>query len=87
MLNVFLSPEIRVEMSPLSERAKEYKMLPDRVLNSPIENYMHGLHSDINDLDEGTIQNKVDGLRREAEVYDELKKKYPYFASKVEQVE
>ena len=77
MLNVFLSPEIRVEMSPLSERAKEYKMLPDRVLNSPIENYMHGLHSDINDLDEGTIQNKIDGLRREKEVYDELKQKYP----------
>lgn len=77
MINVFLSPEIRVEMSPLSRLANEYKMLPDRVLNSPIENYMHGLHSDINDLDEGTIQNKVDGLRREAEVYDELKKKYP----------
>lgn len=77
MLNVFLSPEIRVEISPLSERAKEYKMLPDRVLNSPIENYMHGLHSDINDLDEGTIQNKIDGLRREIEVYDELKQKYP----------
>lgn len=37
MLNVFLSPEIRVDMSPLSESAKEYKMLPDRVLNSPIE--------------------------------------------------
>ena len=77
MLNVFLSPEIRVEMSPLSDFAKEYKMLPDRILNSPIENYMHGLHSDINDLDEGTIQNKVDGLRRENEVYNELKQKYP----------
>ena len=77
MLNVFLSPEIKVAISPLSELAKDYKMLPDRVLNSPIENYLHGLHSDINDLDEGTIQNKVDGLRREAEVYDELKKKYP----------
>lgn len=37
MLNVFLSPEIRVEMSPLSGLAKEYKMLPDRILNSPIE--------------------------------------------------
>lgn len=77
MLNVFLSPEIKVAISPLSELAKEYKMLPDRVLNSPIENYMHGLHSDINDLDEGTIQNKIDGLRREIEVYDELKQKYP----------
>lgn len=77
MINVFLSPEIKVAISPLSELAKEYKMLPDRVLNSPIENYMHGLHSDINDLDEGTIQNKIDGLRRENEVYDELKQKYP----------
>lgn len=77
MLNVFLSPEIKVAISPLSELAKEYKMLPDRILNSPIENYMHGLHSDINELDEGTMQNKVDGLRRETEVYNELKQKYP----------
>ena len=77
MLNVFLSPEIKVAISPLSELSKDYKMLPDRILNSPIENYMHGLHSDINDLDEGTIQNKIDGLRRENEVYDELKQKYP----------
>ena len=39
MFNPFINPEAMKEISPLEAQAKEYKMLPDRVLNSPIENY------------------------------------------------
>lgn len=37
MFNPFINPEGMKEISPLEAQAKEYKMLPDRVLNSPIE--------------------------------------------------
>lgn len=77
MFNPFTNPEAMKEISPLETQAKKYEMLPDRILNSPIEKNLYGIHSDISDLDENTIQNKIDGLRRETEVYDELKKKYP----------
>ena len=37
MFNPFTNPEVIKEISPLEKLAKEYKMLPDRILNSPIE--------------------------------------------------
>ena len=37
MYNPFTNPEAMKELSPLQTLAKEYKMLPDRILNSPIE--------------------------------------------------
>lgn len=37
MNNPFITTEVKEVSSPLAETAKEYKRLPDRVLNSPIE--------------------------------------------------
>ena len=42
MFNPFANPEASKAISPLESLAKKYEMLPDRILNSPIES----VHSD-----------------------------------------
>lgn len=65
--------EIKETSSALAELAKEYETLSNRDLNKSL-----GLISkSLDDFSEGILPNKEEGLRREAEVEEELKQKYP----------
>ena len=70
MMNIF--NEIKEVTSPLAELSKKYDCLPDRELNKSL-----GISRSLDNFLEGILPNKEEGLRREAEVEEELEKKYP----------
>lgn len=73
MYDIFNFSELGSTGSPLEELAKDYKELPNKDRNKPIEFF----RVDIDKLNENIISNKREGLRRENEVFDELGSKYP----------
>lgn len=64
--------EIKETISKLAELSKGYETLPNRELNKSLD-----ISRSLDNLLEGILPNKEEGLRREAEVEEELKKKYP----------
>ena len=70
MMNIF--NEIKEVTSPLAELSKKYDCLPDRELNKSLD-----ISRSLDNFLEGILPNKEEGLRREAEVEEELEKKYP----------
>lgn len=64
--------EIKETVSMLAELSKGYETLPNRELNKSL-----GISRSLDNFQEGILPNKEEGLRREAEVEDELEKKYP----------
>ena len=73
MNNPFVMSEIGKTQSPLAELSKSFDTLPDRELNKSVEL----LRKKFDDLAEGILPNKQEGLRRESEVKQELEKEYP----------
>lgn len=65
--------EIKEIKSTLAELSKEYKTLSNRELNKSLDCFSRSLENYL----EGILPNKEEGLRRENEVLEELKKKYP----------
>lgn len=65
--------EIKELTNSLAELSKKYDVLPERELNRSIGSFPINL----DDLSEGILPNKEEGLRREAEVKEELERKYP----------
>lgn len=64
--------EIKGTISKLAELSKEYETLPNRELNKSLD-----ISRSLDNLLEGILPNKEEGLRREAEVKEKLEKKYP----------
>ena len=64
--------EIKEIISKLAELSKEYETLPNRELNKSLD-----ISRSLDNLLEGILPNKEEGLRREAEVKEKLEKKYP----------
>lgn len=65
--------EIKETCSVLAELSKDCEMLPDRELNRSVDCFSRRLDN----FKEGILPNKEEGLRREAEVEEELEKRYP----------
>lgn len=76
-MNGFSIPDVAGFKSRLFELASEYAPLPEVELNKRIDEKLSFSRMNIEELGEGIIQNKEDGLRRERDVYNELKAKYP----------
>ncbi len=64
--------EIKEIVSTLAELSKGYETLPNRELNKSLD-----ISKNLDNFQEGILPNKEEGLRREAEVKEELEKKYP----------
>ncbi len=64
--------EIKETISKLAELSKGYETLPNRELNKSLD-----ISRSLDNLLEGILPNKEEGLRREAEVKEKLEKKYP----------
>lgn len=73
-MNPFPLSELGHSVSPLEELSKNYGALPDSELNKPLESHTS---RSLEKFQEGIIPNKEEGLRREAEVVEELEEKYP----------
>ena len=71
MPNMFT--EIKETTSALAELSKGYETLSNRELNKSLDCISRSLDN----FQEGILPNKEEGLRREAEVEEELEKKYP----------
>ena len=67
-MNIF--NEINGVTSPLAELSKKYDCLPDRELNKSLD-----ISRSLDNFLEGILPNKEEGLRRDAEVEEELEKK------------
>lgn len=65
--------EIKETTSTLAELSKGYETLSNRELNKSLDSFSRSLDN----FQEGILPNKEEGLRREAEVEEELEKKYP----------
>lgn len=65
--------EIKGQNSTLAELSKKYEMLPNKELNKSLDSFSRCLDN----FQEGILPNKEEGLRREAEVEEELEEKYP----------
>lgn len=65
--------EIKETTSTLAELSKGYETLFNRELNKSLDCISRSLDN----FQEGILPNKEEGLRREAEVEEELEKKYP----------
>ena len=65
--------EIKEITSTLAELSKGYETLSNRELNKSLDCFSRSLDN----FQEGILPNKEEGLRREAEVEEELEKKYP----------
>jgi len=65
--------EIKETTSTLAELSKGYETLSNRELNKSLDYFSRSLDN----FQEGILPNKEEGLRREAEVKEELEKKYP----------
>lgn len=65
--------EIKETVSTLAELSKGYETLSNRELNKSLDIFSRSLDN----FQEGILPNKEEGLRREAEVEEELEKKYP----------
>ena len=65
--------EIKETTSTLAELSKGYETLSNRELNKSLDSFSRSLVN----FQEGILPNKEEGLRREAEVEEELEKKYP----------
>ena len=65
--------EIKEATSTLAELSKGYETLSNRELNKSLDYFSRSLDN----FQEGILPNKEEGLRREAEVEEELEKKYP----------
>ena len=65
--------EIKEITSTLAELSKGYETLSNRELNRSLDYFSRSLDN----FQEGILPNKEEGLRREAEVEEELEKKYP----------
>lgn len=65
--------EIKETTSTLAELSKGYETLSNRELNKSLDCISRSLDN----FQEGILPNKEEGLRREAEVEEELEKKYP----------
>lgn len=65
--------EIKETTSKLAELSKGYETLSNRELNKSLDCISRSLDN----FQEGILPNKEEGLRREAEVEEELEKKYP----------
>ena len=65
--------EIKEITSTLAELSKGYETLSSRELNKSLDYFSRSLDN----FQEGILPNKEEGLRREAEVEEELEKKYP----------
>jgi hypothetical protein len=65
--------EIKETTSTLAELSKGYETLSNRELNKSLDCFSRSLDN----FQEGILPNKEEGLRREAEVEEELEKKYP----------
>lgn len=65
--------EIKELSSRLAELSKGYEVLPNRELNKSLDRVSRSLDN----FQEGILLNKEEGLRREAEVEQDLEKKYP----------
>lgn len=65
--------EIKEITSTLAELSKGYETLSNRELNKSLDYFSRSLDN----FQEGILPNKEEGLRREAEVEEELEKKYP----------
>ena len=65
--------EIKETTSTLAELSKGYQTLSNRELNKSLDSFSRSLDN----FQEGILPNKEEGLRREAEVEEELEKKYP----------
>lgn len=65
--------EIKETTSTLAELSKGYETLSNRELNKSLDIFSRSLDN----FQEGILPNKEEGLRREAEVEEELEKKYP----------
>jgi hypothetical protein len=65
--------EIKETTSTLAELSKGYETLSNRELNKSLDYFSRSLDN----FQEGILPNKEEGLRREAEVEEELEKKYP----------
>ena len=65
--------EIKETTSTLAELSKGYETLSNRELNKSLDRFSRSLDN----FQEGILPNKEEGLRREAEVEEELEKKYP----------
>lgn len=65
--------EIKETTSTLEELSKGYETLSNRELNKSLDCFSRSLDN----FQEGILPNKEEGLRREAEVEEELEKKYP----------
>ena len=65
--------EIKETVSTLAELSKGYETLSNRELNKSLDSFSRSLDN----FQEGILPNKEEGLRREAEVEEELEKKYP----------
>ena len=64
--------EIKETTSKLAELSKEFEPLSNRELNKSLD-----ISRSLDNFLEGILPNKEEGLRREAEVEEELEKKYP----------
>lgn len=64
--------EIKETTSMLAELSKEFEPLSNRELNKSLD-----ISRSLDNFSEGILPNKEEGLRREAEVEEELEKKYP----------
>lgn len=64
--------EIKETISKLAELSKGYETLPNRELNKSLD-----ISRSLDNLLEGILPNKEEGLRREAEVKEKLEKKIP----------
>lgn len=64
--------EIKETTSTLAELSKEFEPLSNRELNKSLD-----ISRSLDNFSEGILPNKEEGLRREAEVEEELEKKYP----------
>ena len=64
--------EIKETTSKLAELSKEFEPLSNRELNKSLD-----ISRSLDNFSEGILPNKEEGLRREAEVEEELEKKYP----------
>lgn len=65
--------EIKETVSTLAELSKGYETLSNRELNKSLDIFSRSLDN----FQESILPNKEEGLRREAEVEEELEKKYP----------
>ena len=65
--------EIKETVSTLADLSKGYETLSNRELNKSLDIFSRSLDN----FQEGILPNKEEGLRREAEVEEELEKKYP----------